>query len=563
MNIVKSWPMVREFLLLGFSEVWLLQLIHATLSLLVYLAAFFLEALFDGSEVFLLTAMSYESYVAICCHLRYGLIMDRGLLEVQQFFWDVRSPRRPLVLGRTLSLIPVSSLATCRFSKEMANLMAYWSCVPQVFLVILFSSSELFILMVMSYDRYMAICHLLCYVIIVDRGAFVKMAKLKSFYGHHEVQQFFCDVRYLLKASSSETHVVINAIETIGGVFGFISFVPIVVPYACIFRATTCRFSKKMANLTVVTEFLLLGFSKVRELQLVHAALFFLVYLATLSGNLLIVAVTALDRRLHTPMYFFLRNLSVLDLCLISVTVPQSIHNSLTNQRSISYWGCVAQVFLVALFAGSELFLLTAMSYDRYVAICHPLRYGVIVDRGTCIKMAAASWLSAGLFGVVYTAGTFSLGFCGHHEVQQFFCDVLSLLKASRSGNHVVIDVSKVIGAVLGLISFVSIVVSYVRIFRAVLRMPAAEGRAKAFSTCLPHITVVTFFLSTAAIAYLKPVSDSPSTLDLLVSVFYTMVPPALNPLLYSLRNRDMKAALGRVLGRHQFLNIKRPLSLP
>ncbi|XP_038597549.1 olfactory receptor 14A16-like [Tachyglossus aculeatus] len=305
-----------------------------------------------------------------------------------------------------------------------------------------------------------------------------------------------------------------------------------------------------MPNVSTVREFLLLSFSEVRELQLVHAALFLLVYLAALTGNLLIIAVTAFDRCLHTPMYFFLWNLSIIDLCYISVTVPKSVVISLTNHRSISLLGCVAQVFLVDLFAASELLVLTAMSYDRYAAICRPMHYELIMNNTACGKMVAASWLSGLLIAVLLSASTFSLRFCGSSIVQQFFCDVSPLLKISCSENHVAIDVSIISGVALGVVCFIYIVISYVHIFQAVLRMPASESRAKAFSTCLPHFTVFTVFLFMAIISYLKPVSDSPSTLDLLVSVFYTVVPPTLNPLIYSLRNRDMKAALGRVLKR-------------
>ncbi|XP_038603620.1 olfactory receptor 14A16-like [Tachyglossus aculeatus] len=306
-----------------------------------------------------------------------------------------------------------------------------------------------------------------------------------------------------------------------------------------------------MTNISTVREFLLLGFSEFWELQLVHAALFLLVYLAALMGNLLIVVVTTLDRRLHTPMYFFLRNLSFLDLCYISVTVPKSIHNSLTGRRSISLLGCAAQLFFVIWFAGTELLILMAMSYDRYAAICRPLSYEVVMARGACGKMAATSWLSGGLIGALFSALTFSLSFCGSKIVQQFFCDVPSLLMITCSEDHVAVNVSITSGVAFAVVCFILIIVSYVRIFRAVLSMPATESRAKAFSTCLPHLAVFNVFFSTAIFSYLKPMSDSPSTLDLLVSVFYTVVPPTLNPLIYSLRNRDMKAALGKVLNRN------------
>ncbi|XP_001513701.3 olfactory receptor 14A16-like [Ornithorhynchus anatinus] len=303
-----------------------------------------------------------------------------------------------------------------------------------------------------------------------------------------------------------------------------------------------------MTNGSTVAEFLLLGFSDIRELQLVHAMLFLLVYLVALLGNLLIVAVTTLDQHLHSPMYFFLKNLSIIDLCYISTTVPKSIVNSLTSDSSISFLGCVLQLFLVVLFAASEFFLLTAMSYDRYAAICSPLHYELIMNKTACIRMAAASWFGGCLFGVLLSASTFSLTFCGSNTVQQFFCDAPPLLKISCSEIHIAIDVSVAAGFVLDAICFIYIILSYVFIFSAVLRMPSSEGRTKAFSTCLPHLTVIIIFLFTGAFAYLKPPSDSPSALDLLVSMFYTVVPPTLNPLIYSLRNRDLKAALGRIL---------------
>ncbi|XP_038598238.1 olfactory receptor 14A16-like, partial [Tachyglossus aculeatus] len=307
-----------------------------------------------------------------------------------------------------------------------------------------------------------------------------------------------------------------------------------------------------MSNISTVAEFLLQGFSDNRELQLLHATLFLLVYLMALLGNLLIVAVTTLDQRLHTPMYFFLQNLSFIDLCYISITVPKSIANSLTGDSSISFLGCVSQLFLVVLFAASELCVLTAMSYDRYAAICSPLRYVLIMNKTSCMRMAAASWLSGGLLGVMFSASTFSLTFCGSNAVQQFFCDAPPLLKISCSEVHIATDVSVAAALVLDAVCFtyvnLIIILSYVLIFSAVLRIPSSEGRTKVFSTCLPHLTVIIIFLFTGAFAYLKPPSDSPSALDPLVSVFYTVMPSTVNPLIYNLRNRDLKAALGRIL---------------
>ncbi|XP_038597656.1 olfactory receptor 14A16-like [Tachyglossus aculeatus] len=306
-----------------------------------------------------------------------------------------------------------------------------------------------------------------------------------------------------------------------------------------------------MANVSMVTEFLLLGFSDVRELQLAHAALFLLVYLVPLTGNLLIITITAHDQRLHSPMYFLLRHLSVLDFCLISITVPKSILNSLTNSRYISFLGCTTQVFLLIISGGSEVFILTAMSFDRYAAICCPLHYDIIMNREVCAKMAAASWLSGGLHSLMHTAPTFSSHLCTPRIIHQFFCEVPQLLKLICVGQAQAEVSVLVLRVILFWGFFVSIFVSYVHIFLAVLKMPAIEGRTKAFSTCLPHLAVVSLFLFTSAFAQLKPPSSSPSTLDLLVSVLYTVLPSTLNAFLYSLRNNDMKATLGKIFSVH------------
>ncbi|XP_038599098.1 olfactory receptor 14K1-like, partial [Tachyglossus aculeatus] len=235
------------------------------------------------------------------------------------------------------------------------------------------------------------------------------------------------------------------------------------------------------------------------------------------------------------PMYFFLKNLSFIDLCFISTTVPKSIVNSLTSDSSISFLGCVSQLFLLILFATSEFYVLTAMSYDRYAAICSPLLYELIMNKTACMRIAAASWLSGGLFGVLLSASTFSLTFCGSNAVQQFFCDVPPLVQISCSEVHIAIDMSVAAGFFLDAVCFIYIILSYIFIFSAVLRMPSSEGRTKAFSTCLPHLIVIIIFVFTGAFAYLKPPADSPSALDLLVSMFYTVVPPTVNPLIYSL----------------------------
>ncbi|XP_074046116.1 olfactory receptor 14A2-like [Macrotis lagotis] len=302
------------------------------------------------------------------------------------------------------------------------------------------------------------------------------------------------------------------------------------------------------ANLTMVTGFFLKGFSNTREIQILHAMLFLLIYLVALIGNLLIFTIITLDHHLNIPMYFFLKNLSCLDLCLISVTVPKSIESSLSRSYSISFFGCVLQVFLVILFTGSEIILLTVMSYDRYVAICQPLHYETIMNKGFCMKMSTSSWFTGGVFGAMYSVSTFSLPFCGSKQIYQFFCDVPSLLRISCAETHIAIDASVAIGISLGIFCCISIAISYSYIFSAVLKIPTTEGRSKAFSTCLPHLIVLMVFITTGAMSYLKPPLDPDSILDLLLSTFYSVVTPTMNPIIYSLRNRDMKRSLRKLI---------------
>ncbi|XP_068020528.1 olfactory receptor 14A16-like, partial [Melanerpes formicivorus] len=246
---------------------------------------------------------------------------------------------------------------------------------------------------------------------------------------------------------------------------------------------------------------------------------------------------------LHTPMYFFLLNLALLDLGAISTTVPKSMANSLRDTRDISYAGCAAQVFLLPFFMSAEFSLLTIMSYDRYVAICRPLHYETLLGSRVCLHLAAAVWGCGFLYALLHTANTFSLPLCQGNAVEQFFCEVPQILKLSCSTSYLRELWLLVVTACLSFVCFVLIVVSYVQIFRAVLRIPSQQGRHKAFATCLPHLAVVSLFLTTASIAYLKPSSISSPSLDLVVSVLYSVVPPAVNPLIYSLRNQELKAA--------------------
>ncbi|XP_052635752.1 olfactory receptor 14A16-like [Harpia harpyja] len=303
-----------------------------------------------------------------------------------------------------------------------------------------------------------------------------------------------------------------------------------------------------MSNSSSITEFLLLAFADTRELQLLHFWLFLGIYLAAFMANSLIITAVACDHRLHTPMYFFLLNLSLLDLGSISTTVPKAMANSLWNTRAISYPGCAAQVFLFIFLISAEYFLLTVMAYDRYVAICKPLHYGTLLGSRACVHMAAAAWGTGFLTAVLHTANTFSVPLCQGNAVDQFFCEIPQILKLACSDAYLREVGVLVVGVCFVFGCFVFIVLSYGQIFRAVLRIPSEQGQHKAFSTCIPHLAVVSLFVSTAMFAYLKPLSISSPSLDLLVAVLYSVVPPALNPLIYSMRNHEIKDALRKLI---------------
>ncbi|XP_007955268.1 LOW QUALITY PROTEIN: olfactory receptor 14J1-like [Orycteropus afer afer] len=302
------------------------------------------------------------------------------------------------------------------------------------------------------------------------------------------------------------------------------------------------------ANITSMSGFLLMGFSDIRELQILQAFLFLVMYLLTLAGNLIIIIITTLDQRLHSPMYYFLKHLSLLDLSIISVTVPQSIDNSLMDDGCISHGQCMLQVFFFTTFAWDEVAILTVMSYDRYVAICFPLPYDVIMDPNICKWAVIAIWLSGSISGILNTTTTFSITFCRAKIIHHFFCDVPQFMKLSCSNNYLGVFGVDAFLSVMAFICFISIGLSYIYIFSTVLRMPSAEGQSKAFSICLPHLFVVSFFISTGIFDFLKPTSHSPSDFDLMISIFYTVIPPSLNPIIYRLRNEAMKGAFRKLV---------------
>ncbi|XP_077169406.1 olfactory receptor 14A16-like [Paroedura picta] len=303
-----------------------------------------------------------------------------------------------------------------------------------------------------------------------------------------------------------------------------------------------------MSNLTSPSEFLLLEFSDIRELQILHFFVFLTVYLTAVTGNLLVIIAVALDHHLHTPMYFFLMNLALLDLGMVSVMLPKTIANSILNTTSISYHACVAQVFFYFFFGGSDFAILTIMAHDRYAAICNPLQYETIMHRGACIQMAASAWIAGILIGLLHSGGTFAITFCSN-MINQFFCEGPQILKLSCSDMYLVEVGIIIFGCFLGVACFFFIIVSYMQIFAAVLRIPSVHGQKKALSTCLPHLIVVSLLVFSGLFAYVRPHSHTSAEQNVLFAIIYAILPPLLNPFIYSMRNKEIKSALLKLSG--------------
>ncbi|XP_015993938.1 olfactory receptor 8K3-like [Rousettus aegyptiacus] len=300
-------------------------------------------------------------------------------------------------------------------------------------------------------------------------------------------------------------------------------------------------------NLTVLKEFILMGITDRPELQAPFFGVFLVIYLVSVVGNLGMIILTKVDSRLQTPMYFFLRHLAFIDLGYSTAVGPKMLVNFVTNQNTIPYNWCATQLAFFIMFIISELFLLSAMAYDRYVAICNPLLYTVIMSPGVCWVLVAVPYVYSAFLSLTTTIKIFISSFCGYNVIRHFYCDSLPLLTLLCSSTRE-IELIILIFSAFNLVSSLSIVlVSYVLILLAILRMHSAEGRHKAFSTCGSHLTVVVVLYATLFFMYVQPKSSHSFDTDKMASVFYTLVIPMLNPMIYSLRNKEVKGALHRI----------------
>ncbi|XP_062063602.1 olfactory receptor 1J1-like [Lepus europaeus] len=379
--------------------------------------------------------------------------------------------------------------------------ISYAGCLTQMYFIYAFGNSDSCLLAVMAFDRYVAICDPFHYVTTMSHRRCVLLVA------------FSCSLPHL--------HSLLHSLLLLK--------------------------LMRPENQSNGFEFLLLGLPIRPEQQGVIFALFLGMYLTTVLGNLLIILLIRLDSRLHTPMYFFLSHLAFTDIAFSSVTVPKMLLNMHTQHLAIPYKGCISQTYFFIFFADLDSFLITSMAYDRYVAICHPLHYTTIMSQSLCIMLVAGSWVIAYACALLHTLLLARLSFCDHHIIPHFFCDLGVLLKLSCSDTSLNQLVIFTAGLTAILLPFLCVLASYVRIGIAILRVPSTQGVCKALSTCGSHLSVVTLYYGTIIGLYFLP-SSSNTNDNIIASVIYTVVTPMLNPFIYSLRNKDMKGALRKLL---------------
>ncbi|XP_020820586.1 olfactory receptor 5AR1-like [Phascolarctos cinereus] len=304
------------------------------------------------------------------------------------------------------------------------------------------------------------------------------------------------------------------------------------------------------SNLTSVTEFILLGLSSWPELQVYLFFLFLMIYLMILLGNLLIVLLVVVNTFLHTPMYFFLTNLSIIEVCYTTCVFPQMLGHFLAKTKSISYSCCVTQVYSFLSFGIAECCILSMMAYDRYVAIRDPLRYSVTMNRGVCVRLVTGSWMGGFVASLVATVSTFQLSFCRDNVINHFLCEMPALFRLSCTDTSQAEIITQILCVLTLLCPVIFITFSYTHIINIVLRIGSAQGRRKAFSTCSSHLLVVILFFVTVMSLYMKPKSLYSPEKDKIITVFYVAFTPTLNPLIYSLRNKEMKIAIWKLVGK-------------
>uniref|UniRef100_A0A8C3S9H0 G-protein coupled receptors family 1 profile domain-containing protein n=1 Tax=Chelydra serpentina TaxID=8475 RepID=A0A8C3S9H0_CHESE len=522
---------ITEFILLGFGDLPALQLLLFLLFLVIYIVTL------AGNIVIIALVVADQ-------HLHTPMYFFLGNLSCLETCYT--STILPRMLASLLTGDRTISVSGC-----LVQLYFFGSLV----------GTECYLLAAMSYDRYLAICKPLHYSTHMnDRfclhlavGAWLSaflvvtiiiflMSQL-TFCGPNEMDHFFCDLTPVIKLSCSVTHQM-ELVTFLGSfLFTLPPFLLTLTSYICIITAI----------LRIPSKFILLGFGDFHEMQPLLFVTFLFIYTITMSGNIVIVLVIALNPSLHTPMYFFLVNLSFLEICYTSSVVPQLLVHLLVEQKTITIAGCAAQMYVITCTGLTECCLLAAMAYDRYVAICHPLHYRTIMSGRACTQLAGASWTIGNLVGVAQTTWIFSLPFCGSNRIHHFFCDLPPVLKMACtdiSQNKIMVLTVSVL-FIMG--PFLLIILSYMCIISTIFKLPSVEGRRKAFSTCSSHLMVVTLFYGMGLFTYLRPKSSSTPENDQMVSLVITVAAPVLNPIIYTLRNKEVKGAFRKTVEKSIF----------
>ncbi|XP_012873516.1 PREDICTED: olfactory receptor 1S1-like [Dipodomys ordii] len=307
-------------------------------------------------------------------------------------------------------------------------------------------------------------------------------------------------------------------------------------------------------NQTIVTEFFLLGFTVESEQQQLIFMLFLCMYLVTMVGNVLIILAIISDTHLHSPMYFFLANLSFTDICFTTTTVPKMLADIRSQSPTISFAGCLTQMYFFMLLVDLDNFLLAAMAYDRYIAICHPLRYAALLNPRRCALLVVTPWVISNIVSILHLSLLSHLSFCDHRTIPHFFCDLQPILRLACSDTQINNLLILVIGGAVIFIPFTFILVSYVLIGNTVFGVPSVKGKWKTFSTCGSHLSAVSLFYGSIVGVYFLPTSTYSAERDKVAAIMYTVVTPMMNPFIYSLRNRDMKGALMRLLSKKNLI---------
>ncbi|XP_075687649.1 olfactory receptor 2G3-like [Rhinoderma darwinii] len=316
-------------------------------------------------------------------------------------------------------------------------------------------------------------------------------------------------------------------------------------PLMCFSEQEAARFIRMFSkNYTTVEEFVLLGLSSDPRTQIILFFSFLIIYVIILVGNLLIITVTTTDKNLQTAMYFFITNLSIMDICVSSSCVPRMLKDLLSVKKTISYAECVAQMYISLALGECECILLAIMAYDRYIAICYPLHYTTIINRSVCNRIAMGIWICGFLLSTCHIALTLNINMCGHNEINHFLCEIPELLSLGCENILIVESATYIVGVLILILPVSFICMSYTRIIHSILKISTLAGQKKAFSTCVSHMIVVTMFYGSAMAVYMKSRSSSSPDIDKILTVFYFIITPMLNPLIYTLRNKEVKTAL-------------------